>query len=290
MSSVVRSADSLHISSSNISSSEVSDGSVRYCGRSDVSVSKAFSPAIATDAGFKADADHEHKTSFDAVFGHACSAGSVLTISIEEESVPCRDVKGPPDLESSCLVLDPCQNVTHVCNCCEAPPDEDGFCRGLCFSCFVKYEDQLSTSSCSSDDESDEANDILVCSACDAVSDENGFCHGLCYDCFLQQDTENNRFDWSVLEEQDVSRVVVGCFPDAYLRDADSDQHDDMVQCGLLELKNIIDVQSVYLDAMVYSVEDLLDQLPDGYCAGGRREQLDVFIELLEMFTSWNGA
>ena len=86
-------------------------------------------------------------------------------------------------------------------NCCEAPPDEDGFCRGLCFSCFVKYEDQLSTSNCSSDDESDEANDILVCSACDAVSDENVFCHGLCYNCFLQQDTKNTRFDWSVLEE-----------------------------------------------------------------------------------------
>ena len=87
-----------------------------------------------------------------------------------------------------------------------------------------------------------------------------------------------------------MSRVVVGCFSDAYLRDADSDQHIDMVQCIWHELKNITDVQSVDLDAMIYSVEDLLDQLPDGYCAGGRRELLDVFIELLEMFTSWNGA
>ena len=81
MSSVVRSADSLLISSWNIFSSEVS---VRYCGRSDVAVSKAFSPAIATDAGSKADADHELKTSFDAIFGHACSAGSVLMIGIED--------------------------------------------------------------------------------------------------------------------------------------------------------------------------------------------------------------
>ena len=41
---------------------------------------------------------------------------------------------------------------------------------------------------------------------------------------------------------------------------------------------------------MEYSVEEMLDQLPVGYYAGGRRELLDVFIELLEMFTSWNGA
>ena len=35
-------------------------------------------------------------------------------IGIEEEFVPCRDVKDPPDLESSCLVLDPCQIGTCV--------------------------------------------------------------------------------------------------------------------------------------------------------------------------------
>ena len=133
------------------------------------------------------------------------------------------------------------------------PPDEDGFCNDLCYSCFILLEEQVSPSNCSSDGESDKANDILVCCACEAVSDENGFCNSLCYDCFLQQDTENTRFDWSVLKEQDVSRVVVGCFSDAYLRDADSDQHDDMVRCGWLELKNIAIVQSVDLDAMIDS-------------------------------------
>ena len=87
-----------------------------------------------------------------------------------------------------------------------------------------------------------------------------------------------------------MSRVVDGCFSDAYLRDADSDQHADMVQCVWLELKNVTDVQSVDLDAMINSVEDLLEQLSDGYYTGGRRELLDAFIELLGMFTSFHGA
>jgi hypothetical protein len=92
----------------------------------------------------------------------------------------------------------------------------------------------------------------------------------------------------SVMEECDVSRVVVGCFSDASLRDTDSDQHIDMVQCIWHELMDIADIQSADLDAMVYSVEEMLDQLPVGYYAGGRRELLDVFIELMTMFTSWS--
>jgi hypothetical protein len=176
-----------------------------------------------------------------------------------------------------------------VCNHCESPPDEDGLCNGLCYSCFVLLEEQVSTcSSCSSsDDESYEADDIFVCSACGADPDENGLCRGLCGRCFLQQDTET-AVDWSVMEECDVSRVVVGCFSDASLRDTDSDQHIDMVQCIWHELMDIADIQSADLDAMVYSVEEMLDQLPVGYYAGGRRELLDVFIELMTMFTSWS--
>jgi hypothetical protein len=291
MSSVVRSADSSCVSSSDIFSSKVSD--VRYMcgGRSDGSVSNISSPAIA--AGSEADADRALRTFADAVFETAAASKtvddcSVLMIGVEE-FIPYRDVIDPLDLESSCLVLDPCQAVTNVCNHCESPPDEDGFCDGLCYSCFVLLEEQVSTcSSCSSSDgESYEADDIFVCSACGADPDENGLFCGLCSRCFLQHYTEP-AVDWSVMEESDVSRVVVGCFSDASLRDTDSDQHIDMVQCIWHELMDIADIQSADLDAMVYSVEEMLDQLPVGYYAGGRRELLDVFIELMTMFTSWS--
>ena len=291
MSSVVRSADSSCVSSSDIFSSKVSD--VRYMcgGRSDGSVSNISSPAIA--AGSEADADRALRTFADAVFETAAASKtvddcSVLMIGVED-FIPHRDVIDPLDLESSCLVLDPCQAVTNVCNHCESPPDEDGFCDGLCYSCFVLLEEQVSTcSSCSSSDgESYKADDIFVCSACGADPDENGLSRGLCNHCFLQHYTEP-AVDWSVMEEPDVSRVVVGCFSDASLRDTDSDQHIDMVQCIWHELMDIADIQSVDLDAMVYSVEEMLDQLPVRYYAGGRRELLDVFIELMTMFTSWS--
>jgi hypothetical protein len=291
MSSVVRSADSSCVSSSDIFSSKVSD--VRYMcgGRSDGSVSNISSPAIA--AGSEADADRALRTFADAVFETAAASKtvddcSVLMIGVED-FIPHRDVIDPLDLESSCLVLDPCQAVTNVCNHCESPPDEDGFCDGLCYSCFVLLEEQVSTcSSCSSSDgESYKADDIFVCSACGADPDENGLSRGLCNHCFLQHYTEP-AVDWSVMEECDVSRVVVGCFSDASLRDTDSDQHIDMVQCIWHELMDIADIQSADLDAMVYSVEEMLDQLPVRYYAGGRRELLDVFIELMTMFTSWS--
>ena len=96
-----------------------------------------------------------------------------------------------------------------VCNCCGEPPDEDGFYRDLCYSCFVVHEEHKEQSSTSSsDDESDEANDILMggAHACGAAPDENGLCRGLCYNCFLQQ---NTRIDYSVMEESDVSHVIV---------------------------------------------------------------------------------
>ena len=59
-----------------------------------------------------------------------------------EEFIPYRDAGDgidPLDLESGCLVLDLCQAKsveTLVCNCREAPPDQDGFCHGLCYSWF----------------------------------------------------------------------------------------------------------------------------------------------------------
>ena len=93
---------------------------------------------------------------------------------------------------------------------------------GLCYSCYVLLEDQVSIcSSCSSsDDESDEAGDIFVCAACGAAPDENGLCHGLCGCSFPHQDTEAARVDWAVMEEYDVSRV-------ASLGDTTIDQHID---------------------------------------------------------------
>ena len=164
-----RSADSSCVLSSDIFSSEVSD--VRYMcgGRSDGSVSNISSPAIA--AGSEADADRALGTFADAVFETAAASKiaddcSVLMIGVKE-FVPYRDVIDPLDLESSCVVLDPCRALTHVCNHCKSPPDEDGFCNGLCYSCFVllDHEEQVSTCTCSScsssDDESYEAGDIF---------------------------------------------------------------------------------------------------------------------------------
>ena len=89
-------------------------------------------------------------------------------------------------------------------------------------------------------------------------------------------------------QECDVSRVVDRCFSDASLRDIDSDQHVDMSQCTWHELMDTADIPSADLDTMVHSVEEMLDQLPVRYYAGGRRELSDVFIELLRMFTSWS--
>ena len=130
MAFVVRSADNSCVLSSDIFSSEVSG--VRYMcgGRSDGSVSNISSPAIA--AGSEADADRELITFADAIFETAATSKtvgdcSVLMIGVEE-FIPYRDVIDPLDLESSCLVRDPCQVVTHVRNHCEPPPDEDGFC------------------------------------------------------------------------------------------------------------------------------------------------------------------
>ena len=98
-------------------------------GRSDGSVSNISSPAIV--AGSEAYADRALKTFDDAVFETVAASKtaddcSVLTIGVEE-FIPYRDVIDP---------LDPCQGVTHVCNHCESPPDEDGLCNGLCYSWF----------------------------------------------------------------------------------------------------------------------------------------------------------
>ena len=125
MSSVVRSADSSCVPSSDIFSSEVSDVCyMTLCGgRSDGSVSNILSPAIA--AGTEADADCALRTFADAVFETAAVSKtaddcSVLMIGVEE-FIPYRDGM-VIDRQSSCLVSDPCQAVTHVCNHCESPP------------------------------------------------------------------------------------------------------------------------------------------------------------------------
>ena len=101
-----------------------------------------------------------------------------------------------------------------LCTGCNAEPDEDGFCDGICFCCYLKQQRQQEEALPSSQDDDAEYDAALhsatACGACGEEASGN-LDDGICGECqkVLQPPKKPCCTVWKELSKETVSRIVV---------------------------------------------------------------------------------
>ena len=188
------------------------------------------------------------------------------------------------------------ENETKVqlCSGCNAEPDEDGFCDGICFCCYLKHQHQQEEALSSSQEDDAEYDAALhsatACGACGEEASGN-LDDGICEECHkvLQTPKKPCCAVWKKLSKETVSKIVVNRCLQGAVSEVDSYAHKkitDSVICVLSKLDTSarefwqVTTASLLQSLQAYAEDVLPSQYDDD-------EVEAVFYDLLSLCTSW---